>query len=42
MPGLVGQVGITGGGQNRVVTKDLLHLDQIDAGFNQVGCIAVA
>ncbi len=42
MLGLVGQVGIAGGGENRVMTENLLHLDQVDAGFDQVGCIAVA
>ena len=42
MLGLIGQVGVAGGGENGVVTEDLLYLDQIDAGFNQVGCIAVA
>ena len=42
MLGLVGEVGIAGGGENGVVTEDLLYLDQIDTGFDQVGCIAVA
>lgn len=42
MLGLVGQVGIAGGGQNGMVTEDLLYLDQIDAGFDQVCGIAVA
>ena len=40
--GLIGQVRIASGGQDRVMTEDLLYLDQIDAGFNQVGCIAMA
>ena len=42
MLGLVGQVGIAGGGEDGVVTEDLLDFDQVDAGFDQVGCIAVA
>ena len=42
MLGQVGQVRIPGGGENGVVAKNLLNLDQIDAGFDQVGCIAVA
>ena len=41
VPGVSGQVGVAGGGENGVVTEDLLHLDQIDAGFDQMGCIAV-
>ena len=42
MPGLVGQVGISRGGQNGVVAEDFLYLDQIDARFDQVRGIAVA
>jgi len=42
MLGLVSQMGIAGGGENGVMAEELLHLDQIDAGLNQVGCIAVA
>jgi hypothetical protein len=42
MLGLVRQVGVAGGGQDRVMAEDLLHLDQVDAGLDQVGCIAVA
>ena len=42
MLGLVRQVGVAGGGQNGVMTENLLHLDQVDAGLDQVGCIAVA
>ena len=41
MLGLVGEMGIAGGGENRVMAEKLLHLDQIDAGFDQVGCIAM-
>lgn len=41
MLGLVGQVSVAGGGENRVMAEELLHLDQIDAGFNQVGGVAV-
>jgi len=35
-------MGIAGGGENGVMAKKLLHLDQIDAGLDQVSCIAVA
>ena len=42
MLGLVRQVGVSRGGQNRVVSEDFLYLDQIDAGFDQVGRIAMA
>ena len=51
MLGLVGQMGIpqgdflrgvAGGGENRVMAEVFLYLDQIDAGLDQVGGIAVA
>jgi len=42
MFGLVGQVGVANGGENRVMTEIFLYLDQIDAGLDQVGGIAVA
>mgnify|MGYP000858095301 CR=1 FL=1 len=42
MLGLVGQVSVAGGGENRVMAEELLHLDQIDAGLDQVGSVAVA
>jgi hypothetical protein len=35
--GLVGQVGVARRGQNRVVPEVFLHLDQINAGLDQVG-----
>jgi len=38
---LVGQMGIAGGGENGVMAEELLHLDQIDPGLDQVRCIAV-
>ena len=41
MLGLVGQVGVAGGGENGVMAEEFLHLDQIDAGLDQVGGIAV-
>jgi hypothetical protein len=41
MLGLVSQVGIADGGQYRVVAEEFLHLDQIDASFNQVCGIGV-
>ena len=39
MLGLVGQMGIAGGGENGVMAEEFLDLDQIDAGFDQVGGI---
>ena len=42
MLGLVGQVGVANGGENRVMAKVFLHLDQIDAGFDQVSRVGVA
>ena len=42
MLGLIGQMGIAGGGENGVMAEDLLHLDQIDTGLDQVRGIAVA
>jgi len=42
MLGLVGQVGISDGGENGVMAEDLLHLDQIDAGFDQVCGVGVS
>ena len=41
MLGLVGQMGIAGGGKNGVMAEELLYLDQIDAGLDQVRCIAM-
>jgi hypothetical protein len=42
MLGLVCQMSIAGGGEYRVVPEDLLYLDQIDAGLDQVRGVAVA
>ena len=42
MLGLVGQMRVARGGENGVMTEDLLHLDQIDTGFDKVRGIAVA
>gem|GEM_PF-6206777 len=36
------EVGLAGGGEDRVVAEDLLHFQQIHTGLDQVGCIAVA
>jgi len=36
------QVGISTGGQNTAMAKDLLYFKQINACFNQVGGITVA
>lgn len=41
MLGLVGQMGIADGGQNGVMAEDLLYLEQIDAGFDQVCGVGV-
>jgi hypothetical protein len=41
MLGLVGQVGVAGGGENRVMAEEFLHLDQIDAGLDQMSRVAV-
>ena len=40
--GVAGQVGVAGRGENRVMTQNLLHFKQVNAGFNQVGGVAVA
>lgn len=42
MLGLIGEVGIAGGGENGVMAEEFLHLDQIDASFDQMGGIGVA
>ena len=42
MLGLVGQMGVSGGGEYGVMAEEFLDLDQIDAGLDQVSCIAVA
>jgi hypothetical protein len=39
---LIGQMGIAGGGEDGVVAEEFLHLDQIDAGLDQVGGVAVS
>jgi len=35
-------MGVFGGGQNAAMTEDLLHLQQIDTGFDQMGGVAVS
>ena len=42
VPGVGGQVGVLGGGEDRVVAEDLLHLEQIDTGLDQMRGVAVA
>ena len=42
MLGLVSQMRIADGGENGVMAEELLHLDQIDAGLDQVRCVAVS
>lgn len=41
MLGLVGEVGVAGGGEDAVVAEELLDFDQIDAGLDEMGGIAV-
>jgi hypothetical protein len=36
------QMGITGGGQNAVVSEDFLNFQQVDTGFDQVSGITVS
>lgn len=40
--GLIGEVGVAGGGEDAVVAEEFLHLDQINAGLDEVGRIGVA
>ena len=42
MLGTVSQVGIAGGREDGVVPEELLYLDQIDTGLDQVSGIAVS
>ena len=42
MLGLVGQMRVANGGENGVVAEELLYLDQIDAGLDQVGGIGMS
>ena len=39
---LFGEMGITEGGEDGLVTEDFLHFQQVDARFNQMRGIAVA
>ena len=45
-PGIIGcvggQVGVSGGGQDADMAKDLLQLKQIDSSLQQMGGVAVA
>ena len=41
MLSLISQMGIAGGGEDGMVAEEFLHLDQIDAGLDQMGGIAV-
>ena len=36
MLSLIGEMGITNGGQNGLMAQDFLNLDQINAGLNQI------
>ena len=35
-------MGVAGGSEHGVMAQDFLHLQKIDTGLNQMGCIAVA
>jgi len=35
-------MGIAGGGKNAAVTEDFLHLEQVNAGFDQMCRVAVS
>jgi len=37
----VGQMGITGGGQDTVMTEDFLDFEQVNTRFDQMGSVAV-
>ena len=39
---LFGEVGVTQGGEDGLVTENLLHFQQVNTRFDQVGGIAVA
>ena len=39
---LIGEMSVANGGQNGLMAKNLLNLDQINARFNQVCGIAVS
>lgn len=39
---LFGEVGVTTGGDHRVVTENLLYFEQVNARFDQMGGIAMA
>lgn len=36
------EVGISGGSQDRAMAEDLLNFEQVDACFDQMGCVAMA
>jgi hypothetical protein len=40
--GVIGEVGVAGGGENGIVAQNLLNFQQVNAGLDQVCCIAVA
>lgn len=42
MLGLIGQVRIPNSSENGMMTEDLLHLDQIDTGFDQVSGVTMS
>ena len=41
MLGLVGEMGVAGGGENGMMAEELLYLDQIDAGLDQMSGIGM-
>jgi hypothetical protein len=42
MPGLIRQMGVANGRENRVMAENALHLGELDAGLDQVRGISVA
>lgn len=40
--GVVGEVRVTGRGEDGIVAQNFLNFQQVNAGLNQVCCIAVA
>ena len=38
---MFGEMGVTAGGDHRVVTEDFLHFEQVNARFHQMGGVAM-
>lgn len=39
---MFGEMGITAGGDHRMVTEDFLHFEQVNTRFDQMSCIGMA